>query len=304
MKRKFSKNTVLFLGLLAFSTLLLAACQSQVIPVTDDVPEDAPQVTIPTIEVKAEEVSIQVSNDPMLGEILVDSNGMTLYMFTKDEPNKVNCAGDCLAAWPPLLADGTVTVGAGVDASLLGQAPLPDGTMIVTYNQMPLYYWKGDINPGDTTGQDVNKVWYVVSPGGDPIGIEAEMSVVLLQVYNHPEYGEILADGNNMILYMFTKDGPNVSNCAGACLESWPPLLADGTVTAGTGVDANLLGEADLPDGSRIVTYNKMPLYYWVGDAQPGDTNGQGVNEVWYVVSADGDVVTGMLVDDEVEYKY
>jgi hypothetical protein len=47
-----------------------------------------------------------------------------------------------------------------------------------------------------------------------------------------------------------------------------------------------------------------MPLYYWVGDAQPGDTNGQGVNEVWYVVSVDGEVVMGMLVDDEVEYEY
>jgi predicted lipoprotein with Yx(FWY)xxD motif len=256
------------------------------------------------MEVKETEVIIQVAKDPVLGDILVDGNGMTLYMFTKDEPNKVNCAGDCLAAWPPLLADGAVTAGAGVDTSLLGEAGLPDGSMIVTYNQMPLYYWVNDINPGDTTGQDVNKVWYVVSPAGDPIGMEAEMSEVLLQVYNHPEYGEILADGNDMILYMFTKDGPNVSNCAGACLESWPPLLAVDNFKLGEGIDDSLLGEAVLPDGSKIVTYNKMPLYYWVGDAQPGDTNGQGVNEVWYVVSARGEVVIGMLVDDEVEYKY
>jgi predicted lipoprotein with Yx(FWY)xxD motif len=304
MKRNLSKKSINFVGLLTLGALILSACQPQVIPVTGDMPEDAPLVAEPTLEVKETEVIIQVAKDPVLGDILVDGNGMTLYMFTKDEPNKVNCAGDCLAAWPPLLADGAVTAGAGVDASLLGEAALPDGSMIVTYNQMPLYYWVNDINPGDTTGQDVNKVWHVVSPAGDPIGMEAEKSEVLLQVYNHPEYGEILADGKDMILYMFTKDGPNVSNCAGACLESWPPLLAVDDFSLGEGVDDSLLGEADLPDGSKIVTYNKMPLYYWVGDAQPGDTNGQGVNEVWYVVSVDGEVVMGMLVDDEVEYEY
>jgi len=306
MKRNLSKKSIIFVGLLTLGALILSACQTQVIPVTGDMPQEVPLVADPTMEVKEMGISLEVAKDPALGEILVDGKGMTLYMFTKDEPNKVNCAGDCLAAWPPLLADGTVTVGAGVDASLLGEALLPDGSMIVTYNQMPLYYWVNDIKPGDTTGQDVNKVWYVVSPAGVPIGMaEPEpMDTVLLQVYNHPEYGEILADGNDMILYMFTKDGPDVSNCAGGCLESWPPLLAVDDFTLGEGIDDSLLGEADLPDGSKIVTYNKMPLYYWVGDAQPGDTNGQGVNEVWYVVSVDGKVVTGMLVDDEVEYKY
>lgn len=304
IKRNLSKKSVLFVGLLTLSALILAACQPQVIPVTGEMPEEAPLVADPTVEVEVMDVSLQVAMDPVLGEILVDGNGMTLYMFTKDEPNKSNCAGECLAAWPPFLANGTVTAGVGVDGSLLGEAALPDGSMIVTYNQMPLYYWAGDVNPGDTNGQDVNKVWYVVSPEGDPVGMEAEMNVVLLQVYKHPEYGEILADGKNMILYMFTKDGPNVSNCAGACLESWPPLLAVEEFSLGEGIDNRLLGEADLPDGSKIVTYNQMPLYYWVGDTQSGDTNGQGVNEVWYVVSADGKVVKTMPVDDDVEYKY
>lgn len=304
MKRNLSEKLVLFVTLLTLSALILAACQPQVIPVTGDKPEEVPQVAEPTMEVKESEVSLQVVNDPALGEILVDGNGMTLYMFTKDEPNKSNCAGDCLTAWPPLLTNGSVTAGAGVDASLLGEAALPDGSKIVTYNQMPLYYWVNDINPGDTTGQDVNKVWYVVSPAGEPIGMETEMGEVLLQVYDHPEYGKILADGKNMILYMFTQDGPNVSNCAGACLESWPPLLVVEDFTLGEGIDDSLLGEATLPDGSKIVTYNKMPLYYWVGDSQPGDTNGQGVNDVWYVVSVDGEIVMGMLVDDEMEYEY
>ncbi|RPJ40012.1 MAG: hypothetical protein EHM21_15195, partial [Chloroflexi bacterium] len=120
------------------------------------------------------EVLVNVANDPKLGMILVDSKGMTLYMFTKDEPDKVNCAGECLEAWPPFTASGEPKAGEGVDQSLLGTATLGDGSKIVTYNQMPLYYWVGDTKPGDTTGQDVNKVWYVVGPDGKPVGMQTE----------------------------------------------------------------------------------------------------------------------------------
>ncbi len=285
MNRKLSQKTVLFMGLLTLSGLILAACQPQQIPVTGDMPQETKVVVEPTMEPAAMEVSVQVATNPQFGEILVDGNGMTLYMYTKDEADKSNCAGGCLEAWPPLLADGTVIAGDGVDANLLGETALADGSMIVTYNHMPLYYWKGDSKPGDTSGQDVNQVWYVVSPAGEPVGMMQEAVIpVLLQVYNDPMYGDILVDGNGMTLYMFTKDEPNKVNCSGGCLESWPPLLAVADYTLGDGVNADLVGTADLPDGSKIVTYNKMPLYYWVGDSKPGDTNGQGVNDVWYVV--------------------
>jgi len=307
MKNYLSKKILLAGSFLTLLALVMVACQPQVIPVTGDKSEEMPTVVVePTQPVEEQGIRVEVAKDPTLGEILVDGNGMTLYMFTKDEPDKVNCAGDCLVAWPPFISDGTVTAGPGVDAKLLGEATLPDGSLIVTYNQMPLYYWMNDLKPGDTTGQDVNKVWYVVSPAGEPVGVmsEEQANPVLLQVYNHPEYGEILADGKGMILYMFTKDEPNKVNCAGACLESWPPLLAVDQFTLGEGLDDSLIGTASLPDGNRIVTYNQMPLYYWVGDAQPGDTNGQGVNDVWYVVSARGEVVMGMLVGDEMEYEY
>lgn len=305
MNRKLSKKTVLFMGLLTLSGLILAACQPQQIPVSGDMPQETQVVVEPTMETAAMEVSVQVATNPQLGDILVDGSGMTLYMYTKDEADKSNCAGGCLEAWPPLLADGTVVAGDGVDASLLGETALADGSMIVTYNHMPLYYWVNDLKPGDTTGQDVNQVWYVVSPDGDPVGMMQEvMAPVLLQVYNDPEYGDILVDGNGMVLYMFTKDEPNKVNCSGGCLESWPPLLAVDDYTLADGVIADLVGTADLPDGSKIVTYNQMPLYYWVGDAAPGDTNGQGVNDVWYVVSASGEEVMGMVIKEETGYKY
>jgi hypothetical protein len=94
-------------------------------------------------------------------------------MFTKDEPDKVNCAGKCLENWPPLLTSGNPTLGVGVDPALVGSAPMADGTLIVTYNHMPLYYWIKDTKPGETTGQGNNDVWYVVAPDGNPVGYTA-----------------------------------------------------------------------------------------------------------------------------------
>lgn len=117
------------------------------------------------------EATLAVATDPVLGDILVDDKGMTLYMFTKDEPNKSNCAGGCLEAWPPLLSKGSPVAGEGVDEALIGTAEMADGSMIVTYNKMPLYYWQADTAAGQTTGQGVNNVWYVVSPEGDPVGM-------------------------------------------------------------------------------------------------------------------------------------
>jgi predicted lipoprotein with Yx(FWY)xxD motif len=66
---------------------------------------------------------------------------------------------------------GSPTLGPGVDATLVGSATLADGTKIVTYNKMPLYYYAKDTKPGDTTGQGVGSVWYVVGPDGKPIGM-------------------------------------------------------------------------------------------------------------------------------------
>jgi len=243
------------------------------------------------------EPTIQVSTDSQLGSILVDGNGMTLYLFTKDEPNKSNCDTDCLAKWPPLLTQGNPEAGDGVDASLLGSADLGDGNMIVTYNQMPLYYWIKDKKPGDTTGEDVGGVWYVVSPDGEKVEPASETSDATepmefdeptIMLATDSTLGQFLVDGNGMTLYLFTKDEPGKSNCSADCLAKWPPLLTQGNPVAGEGVDAGLLGTVELADGTFIVTYNSSPLYYWVNDKESGDISGQGVGEVWYVVSPDG----------------
>ena len=105
--------------------------------------------------------------DTPLGSILVDGAGMTLYLLTNDTPNMSACEGQCLENWPPLL--GEPTEGAGVDDSKLGTMTRSDGEVQATYNGWPLYYWVGDTAPGDTTGQNVQGVWFVLDRDGEPV---------------------------------------------------------------------------------------------------------------------------------------
>jgi len=104
-----------------------------------------------------------------LGQILVDGEGRTLYLFTPDEAGTPTCYEGCAQAWPPLLASGEITVGAGLDDSDFSTAPRTDGGDQVKIGNWPLYYFATDAAPGDTKGQGVGGVWFVVSPSGEAI---------------------------------------------------------------------------------------------------------------------------------------
>lgn len=108
-------------------------------------------------------MEVKVSSNATLGKFLVDEDGMTLYLFTNDTPGVSNCTGNCLTAWPPLLTVGSPRADDGVTGKL-GTITRPDGALQVTYNDMPLYYYISDVNPGDTVGQGVGGVWFVVAP--------------------------------------------------------------------------------------------------------------------------------------------
>jgi predicted lipoprotein with Yx(FWY)xxD motif len=101
--------------------------------------------------------------------------------------------------------------------------------------------------------------------------------------------GNILVDGDGRTLYAFTKDKGDQSACSGGCATNWPALT--GTATAGTGVQASLLSTSMQANGDSQVTYGGRPLYYFAGDAKPGDTNGQGVGNLWFALTADGQLV-------------
>jgi predicted lipoprotein with Yx(FWY)xxD motif len=106
-----------------------------------------------------------------LGTILVNSKGLTLYMFVPDHQKKVTCKGSCAAAWPPLkLKQGQKpTAGGSARAKLLGSDKNPSGGRVVTYNRWPLYRYAGDSKPGQANGQATKLnggLWYVLSPSG------------------------------------------------------------------------------------------------------------------------------------------
>ena len=107
-----------------------------------------------------------------LGNVLVDSQGRTVYLFQKDSGTKSACSGGCAVAWPPVRTSGKPTVGSGLTASNVGTTPRSDGKPQVTYNGHPLYLFQNDQNAGDTNGQGVSAfgaAWYVISPAGSAI---------------------------------------------------------------------------------------------------------------------------------------
>lgn len=96
--------------------------------------------------------------------------------------------------------------------------------------------------------------------------------------------GSYLTGEGGKTLYVLRKDPPGHSTCTGGCASVWPPfaLRTGGTVVAGAGV-TGALATIQRADGSTQVTYRAAPLYYFSGDASAGDTNGQGINGVWFV---------------------
>lgn len=93
-----------------------------------------------------------------------------------------------------------------------------------------------------------------------------------------------LADSDGMTLYYFTKDASGASTCAGPCVERWPVFYAD-NVTVPAGMDTKEFSVITRADGKKQNTFRGWPLYYWVGDKAPGQTEGQGVNGVWFYVT-------------------
>lgn len=103
------------------------------------------------------------------GSYVADNTGRALYVLVGDE-NGSKCTGECLAAWPPLLADAAPVAGAPtLQGVMIGTVERSDGTTQVTYNGHPLYMYAKDTGPGSTTGQDVTDTWgewYLVGPTG------------------------------------------------------------------------------------------------------------------------------------------
>ena len=161
------------LALVAVLAVLLAACG-------DDDEEEAggggptrttASTSTTTTDVASEE-TIAVGRTS-LGEILVDAEGRTLYLFTRDTGGASQCRGQCAQTWPPLTVSGEPTAGTGLDSAKIGTITREDGSRQVTYGGHPLYHYGADQGPGDTRGHGVGGVWFVASSSGEAVTAEA-----------------------------------------------------------------------------------------------------------------------------------
>ncbi len=154
------------LGLAACAALVLSACSQSSSAYSAP---SAPAPSAAQAPTGGTAVSIEAKNVAPVGKVLVDQQGLTLYLLTKEKGGKIACTGSCASIWPPVaLPSGSTaaTAIAGAKSSLLGTVTLADGTVAVTYNGYPLHTYSGDSGPGQANGQGVQGVWFAVSPSG------------------------------------------------------------------------------------------------------------------------------------------
>ena len=110
--------------------------------------------------------------------------------------------------------------------------------------------------------------------------------------------GTFLANGSGHAVYLWTKDSSGMSACSGACAGAWPPVTTTGTVTASGGAKSSDLGTITRSNGTKQVTYDGHPLYFFSGDSGPGMASGQGndgFGAKWWLVSPSGSDVTSAV---------
>jgi predicted lipoprotein with Yx(FWY)xxD motif len=125
----------------------------------------------------------------------------------------------------------------------------------------------------------------------EPVALSTNKAAVV-KVMDTPDLGKVIVDSKGMTLYDFHKDRGTKSACYGECAAVWPPLLTSGKPRAQGGAEASLLGTAKRKDGTLQVTYDGHPVYGFVEDKKPGETNGndfEGFGAQWYALMPNGE---------------
>lgn len=291
-------------------SLLLAACSGAEAEVTTEAPAAATDQAAPAVEQPAT-IDVLAGNSS-LGDVLVGPDGRTLYGFTNDVAAASTCYGTCVDAWPPVIVPVDWTAGPGLDFGIFATTVREDGQLQLVAGQWPLYYFAGDAAPGDIEGQGSGDVWFAVDLGGrlitaegdtaDPATEDTDGAAVADEasdtgsegtapvVSAETELGTTLVDGEGLTLYGFLKDADGNPTCNDACADAWPPLVVDGAEVP-AGLDPDVFSVVTRDDGSFQLKAGKWPLYFFAGDAGPGDVNGQGSGDVWFAAAPDGSLI-------------
>jgi predicted lipoprotein with Yx(FWY)xxD motif len=127
----------------------------------------------------ASATTVSAAANPELGAVLVNSEGLTVYSFAKDQGTMSSCYGACAEAWPPVTTEGAPTSGEGAMSSQLGTTKRKDGTTQVTYSGHPLYTFVEDSSPGEANGNGVSAFgaeWNALDESGAPAAASSESS--------------------------------------------------------------------------------------------------------------------------------
>jgi predicted lipoprotein with Yx(FWY)xxD motif len=151
MKRILSHRSTYLIGMLAIVMLAVTACTYA--PASTPTPTNS--------------YTIMTMSKTGIGDYLVDAKGMTLYYFTKDTVGKSNASDAVIAIWP-IFYTANIAVPSNLNTSDFGTITRSDGKMQTTYKGWPLYYYIKDQAAGDTVGQGVNGVWFVIDPQNFP----------------------------------------------------------------------------------------------------------------------------------------
>ena len=152
------RRTSLLLGALPVAVLALAACGGSASNALPTTPSGHP-------------AAVGVASTG-LGNVLVDRQGRTLYLFGRDSGTVSSCMDSCAANWPPLSAGRNPAIGSGAKTADVGTTSRPDGRSQLTYSGHPLYTFVNDQKPGDTNGEGIKAFggsWFAVSPSGSKV---------------------------------------------------------------------------------------------------------------------------------------
>ncbi len=244
--------------------------------------------------------SVQLATDAILGTILTDSKGFTLYYFSNDVDGASKCTGGCLAVWPVFYDSllSAATLGTGLKASDFGTLTTSSGAKQTTYKGWPLYYYAPkDANgvnvrelAGEKKGEKVGNVWFVVKTN---YSIFLANKKVGTAGTTDSTTKLFLTDSAGNTLYLFTKDSLNPTtlptNCINGCITTWPVFYTS-NLTLPSSLNKTDFGEITRTDGAggttrKQSTYRGRPLYYYTPDAYVrGVAKGEGVGKVWWVM--------------------
>ncbi|HEU5390145.1 MAG TPA: hypothetical protein VFV73_30015 [Streptosporangiaceae bacterium] len=217
-----------------------------------------------------------------VGMVLAGSKGLTLYYYTADKPGsgKSACTGGCATAWPPLTAPVRAPMGAKMPGPI-GMITRAGGAKQVTINGYPVYYYAEDMAPGQARGNGEGGTWHVIKMRAAGAAT-ARASVLKVE---RTSAGTVLAGSKGLTLYYYTADKPGSgkSACTGGCATAWPPLKAPVRAPAGVKLPGKI-GMITRADGTRQVTINGYPVYYYAEDMAPGQAKGNGEAGAWHVI--------------------